>query len=209
MIPRQRLGPIRRLIVAVIAAAVVAGTAAPVTATHNLNSRKWDQQQYGIYNYAPRYYYNADVPSTCRSRFGEMAGTWNGLNRELRYLAGSGYTVYIEVKYQDLAWPNNDDVAFNELDAFSNITWQKISFNNNVDRPDGSRWFPYCGTGTPASDEYDFRGVVLHELGHNQIQNHTTNTADIMYCCFGSGYSKHTLTTHDKDSFKALYAAAS
>ena len=183
--------------------------AIPALGAHNTVARKWDQQPSGIYNYAPRYYFNADVPSNCRSRFRNAAGDWNAVGRELRYLEGSGYTRYIEVKYQDLAFPWNDDVAFNELDAFTDITWQKISFNNNVDRSDGSRWFPYCGTGTPAADEYDFRGVAQHELGHNQIQNHTTTTSHIMYCCFAAGLSKHTLTTHDKDSLKARYAAAS
>ena len=200
-----------RRIIASLACAVliVSGIAGPVSATHNLNTRKWDQQPYGIYTYAPRFYFNADVPSACRTRFRAGASAWNALQRDLRYLEGSGYPVYIEVKYQDLAFPNNDDLAFNELDAISNITWQKISFNNNVDFPDGSRWFPYCGTGTPASDEYDFMGVAMHELGHNQIQNHTAETANIMHCCFGGGQSKHTLTTHDKSSFQALYGPAS
>lgn len=201
----------RRALISVMAALLVFASATPVAATHNLNTRKWQPQQSGIYNYAPRFYFNTDVPSNCRSRFRDAATRWNNVGRELRYLEGSGYTVYIEVKYQDLAFPWNDDLAFSELDAFTAITWQKINFNNNVDRPDGSRWFPYCSssTGTPASDEYDFQGVALHELGHNQIQNHTSNTADIMYPSFANGDAKHTLSTHDIDSFKALYPAAS
>lgn len=199
----------RRAVTLSLIGLLLLGTATPVAATHNTEDRKWDQQQSGIYNYAPRYYFNTDVPSNCRSRFRDGAGSWNAQNRELRYLEGSGYTRYIEVKYQNLAFPWNDDLAFSELDALTFITWQKINFNNNVDRPDGSRWFPYCGTTTPASDEYDFRGVALHELGHNQIQNHTSATGNIMYCCFLAGVSKHTLTTHDKDSFKLRYAAAS
>lgn len=179
-----------------------------MTATHNLDTRKWQAQQSGIYNYAPRFYFNTEVPSSCRSRFRDAASNWNGYQRELRYLEGSGYTVYIEVKYQDLAFPYNDDLAFSDLDAFTDITWQKINFNNNVDVPDGSRWFPYCGTGTPGSNEYDFQGLALHELGHNQIQNHTLNTADIMYPTFTVGVSKHGFSVHDGQSFQALYPAA-
>lgn len=202
---------IRRLGVLALVPLLLVAAAVPVQATHNLNARKWDRQQSGIYNYAPRYYFNADVPSVCRSRFRDGAGTWNARNRELRYLEGAEnqYTVYIEVKYQDLAWPNNGALAFSELDAFTDITWQKISFNNNVDISDGSRRFPYCGTSTPANDEYDFWSTAIHELGHNQIQNHTSASADVMYTTLIYGTTKRTLSTHDKDSFNALYAAAS
>ncbi len=209
MRPRLPLGKGPRLLAISFALAVALAGAAPASATHNLDHRKWDLQQSGIYNYAPRFYFNADVPSACRSRFRDGAASWNVLNRELHYYEGTNYPKYIEVKYQDLAWPNNMKPAFTELDAFTDITWQKISFNNNVDNSDGSRGFPYCGTGTPASDEYDFRGVAMHELGHNQIQNHTQAGADIMFPSFAYGSSKHTLTTHDKDSFNALYPAAS
>lgn len=209
MLPRHELRPIWRLIVAVVAATVVAGAAVPASATHNLNTRKWQTQQSGIYNYAPRFYFLAEVPSTCRSRFRDGAAKWNARNRELRYLEGSGYTVYIEVKYFDLAWPNNDDPAFSQLDAFTDITWQKINFNNNVDLPNGDRVFPYCGTGTPAFDEYDLWSVAMHELGHNQIQNHTTNSADVMYYQIPAAFTRRNLSTHDISSFNALYAAAS
>lgn len=198
-----------RGISAILLAGVLLWTSAGSTlGAHNLNTRKWDQQASGIYNYAPRYYFNSAVPSACRSRFRDGASAWNALNRELRYIEGSGFTRYIEVKYQNLAFPWNDDLGFNELDAFTDITWQKISFNNDVDRPDGSRWFPYCGTGTPAANQYDFQGMAMHELGHNQIQNHTAETGNIMYCCFAAGLSKHLLTNHDKESFRALYQLA-
>jgi hypothetical protein len=183
-------------------------TALPVGATHNIEARRWDRQASGIYNYAPKYYFDADVPSACRQAFRNGAAKWNARNRELRYVEGAGATVYIRVRYQDLAWPWNDDLAFSELDAVTDITWQKINFNNNVDRPNGSRWFPYCGTGTPASDEYDFWSLSIHELGHNQIQNHTSSTSDIMYPTFCNGCTKRNLSSHDIASFNLLYPAA-
>lgn len=192
-----------------VAAVLMLVTAMPVSATHNLDTRKWQPQQTGMYNFTPRYFFDAEVPSRCRDSFRNGTAVWNARNRELRYLEGSGYAVYIRVLYQDLAFPWNDDLAFSQLDAFTDITWQKINFNRDVDRPDGSRWFPYCGTSTPASNEYDLWSVAIHELGHNQIQNHTGNTSDIMYCCFSNGTFKRTLSNHDIESFNALYAAAS
>lgn len=203
---RSRRGVV---LVFVVTALLTLVWSTPVAAVHNLDTRKWDQQQSGIYNYAPRYFYDSNVPTGCKTHFGNGAAVWNTRNRELRYLSGSGYTVYIRVLYQDLAFPFNDDLAFSELDAFTDITWQKINFNNDVDLPGGGRWYPYCGTGLPASNQYDFQSVAEHELGHNQIQNHTSNSADVMYTPYTIGTIKRALSSHDQQSFDALYAAAS
>ena len=192
-----------------LAVLLILVSSTPAASTHNLNYHKWEQQQSGIYNYAPRYYYDANVPSGCRTHFGNGAAVWNARNRELRYLAGSGYTVYIRVLYQDLAFPFNGAYAFSDLDAFTDITWQKINFNYDVDLSGGGRLYPYCGTGVPASNQYDFQSVAEHELGHNQIQNHTSSTADVMYPTLVPGTIHRALSTHDGQSFAALYAAAS
>lgn len=199
----------RGLFASVIACLLVVSLVRPAAGVHNLDTRKWDQQQSGIYNYAPRWFVDNDSPPGCWTAFNNAAGVWNARNRELRYVAGSGATVYIQVIYDDLAFPHNGSLAFSNLDAFTDITWQKINFNTDVDLSGGGRLHPYCGSGVPAADQYDFQSTAEHELGHNQIQNHTSALADVMYPTLAPGVTKRTLSQHDKDSFAALYAGAS
>ena len=201
---RWRLVVMRRLVVTGLAAALTGAIAAPATATHRIDGRKWERQVAGIYEYAPRYFFRDEVPSDCRDRFREAAAAWNARNRELRYLEGSGRNVYIDVKYESIGWPYARDLGTSLLDPFTEITWQEIKFNTDADREGQDPLLPYCGTDTPATNQYDLMGVAMHELGHNQIQNHTDDAADIM-STFLPGAQKRTLSTHDIESFEALY----
>lgn len=187
----------------------------PVAGTNNLGGQKWDQQQNGIYNYSPRYYYpDSSMSTSCRSRFTNGATAWNNVGRELYFASGSGYSKWIKVKMGDLAWPNNGAYAFVRVDPFGDVSDADVNFNSDVDLPNGSRAYPYCGTGTPPFKYYDLWGTAAHELGHTIVLNHSSAWADTMYT-YGdhSGTSDatrfRTLTTHDQDGIKAKYAAAS
>ncbi len=194
-----------RRLVGLAAGLLALSVVAPVQATHNLTNRIWDYQPWGNYDYAPRYSFEAPVPSSCRTSFRTAATTWNNRNRELRFVEGTA-TVWIHVKYFDLGWPNNDDPAFVAFDLFTGISWADINFNNDVDGPNGASYTPYCGSGTPSSSQYDLQTLALHELGHTEEQLHTTTPADVMYPNFVLGSTRRNLSTHDIASLNQLYA---
>lgn len=52
----------------------------------------------------------------------------------------------------------------------------------------------YLGTATPASNQYDFESVVLHELGHAFGQGHSSSGIEIMYPSIANGFTKRTLS---------------
>lgn len=191
---------------AVIAALI---TLQPALATDNLG-RRWDPQQSGIYNYAPRYYFESDFPTGCRSRVTDGAGVWNAQNRELRFLSGSGYSKWIEVQWHDLLFPYNDDWAFVDNDQIGDISNSLMNFNASTDKPGGGTYTWYCGTGTPGSGSGDMWSVAAHEWGHVVELHHSTASADTMYPTIAPGQTaERTLTTHDANGITTLYAAAS
>ncbi len=57
----------------------------------------------------------------------------------------------------------------------------------------------YYGDGTPASNQYDFKTVALHELGHAHQLNHIINSNNIMHYNLGLGVSKFNLSADDID----------
>lgn len=198
---------------------LILAVASPANATNNLGAQEWDPQQNGIYNYSPRYYYpDGSVPTThwsgnCRSRVSQGAGVWNAENRELRFASGTGFSKWIKVKMADLSFPNNDDYAFAYVDVWGDVSSADINFNSDVDLANEDRKFPYCGTGTPPVDYYDYYGVATHEFGHTIVLNHSTTFADTMYhsgttCGCSDAIRWRTLTTHDRDGIDDKYAAA-
>ncbi|HZM71920.1 MAG TPA: matrixin family metalloprotease [Candidatus Polarisedimenticolia bacterium] len=180
------------------------------SANHNLTGRKWDPQAYGIYNYAPRYYPDSTVPIPCRTSFNNAAATWNNVGTELRFVNGLGYPVHIDYFFIDAVWPWNDNVAYTLMDLVGGIGDADIRFNTSVDAVGNETWFPYCGSPNlpPPDDYYDMQGVAVHEMGHTHEQIHTTSTLDIMNENFSDGLSKHTLSTHDRQSLTTIYGIA-
>ncbi|MDB5225851.1 MAG: hypothetical protein JWN78_44 [Bacteroidota bacterium] len=52
----------------------------------------------------------------------------------------------------------------------------------------------YMGTASPASNQYDFESVILHELGHAFGQGHSSSGIEIMYPSIANGFTKRTLS---------------
>lgn len=52
----------------------------------------------------------------------------------------------------------------------------------------------YEGTGTPASNQYDFESAVLHELGHAFGQGHNSNANEVMYPSIANGFVRRNLS---------------
>tara|TARA_R110000744_G_scaffold79863_1_gene156695 strand:- start:441 stop:3740 length:3300 start_codon:yes stop_codon:yes gene_type:complete len=56
----------------------------------------------------------------------------------------------------------------------------------------------YYGDGIPASNEFDFETVMLHEIGHTQQLGHVINTTEVMHFSVGAGQRKRELSNIDK-----------
>jgi hypothetical protein len=173
--------------------------------------RRWDPQQSGIYNYAPRYFFESDFPSPgCTSRAANGAAEWNAVQRELRFLSGSGYSKWIEIQWHHLLFPFNDDFAFVDNDGIGDISNSFMNFNTSPDKPGGGAYTWYCGTGTPGGSQVDMWSVAAHEFGHVvNLEHSAVSSSDTMWPTIAVGStSKRSLTTHDKAGIKALYGAA-
>jgi PKD repeat protein len=51
----------------------------------------------------------------------------------------------------------------------------------------------YMGTAAPASNQYDFESVALHELGHAFGQGHHSSGTEVMYPSIANGFTKRVL----------------
>src|SRR5688572_21717098 len=83
----------------------------PAAATNNLGAQKWDPQQSGIYNYAPRYYFQSGMQGSCPGAFHNATFQWDNVGRELNFEQGTGYAKWIKVIKADLGVPFHDDYA--------------------------------------------------------------------------------------------------
>lgn len=188
-------------------------------ATDN-QGRKRDPYDYGIYHYYTRYKFDSNFPTTiggnnCRARLGSGATQWNVVDRELRFAFNStAWVNYIDVKWAHNTVPTNEAWAYVINNPWIGyISDSDMNFNASPDKPGGNpanTWDWYCGTGTPSSNAGDMYSIATHELGHTIEILHSGNSADTMWPYINAGtIDRRTLTTHDKDTFKAMYAPAS
>lgn len=197
-----------------MSAALLAATMSPVWATDN-DDRRWDPQQYGIYNYSPCTFFESDFPSSSatgnpRSRVLEGRNKWNAVGRELYFRSATGCSKWLEVKWDDLLVPFNDDWGFVSNDQWGDISNSTVNFNRSPDKSGGGTYPWYWGTSsTTPSGHVDGISVAVHEFGHSVALGHTSQcTCDIMYNYINAGTNRRNLTTHDRQSIGALYAAA-
>lgn len=194
-----------------ITSAVLAGLLAsqPLAATDNTD-RKWDKQQYGIYDYSPCYYYESDFPTgDARNRVSDARANWNNAGRELYFRYATGCAKAIYVKWDHLQWPFNDDYAFVENDHWGDISSSRVNFNASPDKSGGGTYSWYWGTGTVPRDRIDGWSVALHEFGHVVALGHTKqSTSDVMYPYLKVGQMRRSRTAHDYQSISKLYAKA-
>ncbi len=186
----------------------------PVLATDNLD-RTWDPQQYGIYNYSPCMTYESDFPSSSptgnpRSRVSEGRNKWNLVGRELYFRTATGCEKWIHANWNDNLVPFNDDWAFVSNDQWGAISNSDVNFNASPDKPGGGSYPWYWGSATTTPSGYiDGISVAAHEFGHSVALGHTGQcTCDVMYNFIDLGKNRRSLTSHDRASISALYAAA-
>jgi hypothetical protein len=176
-------------------------------ATDNL-AFTWLPQQWSIYDYSPCIIYQSSVPTgSIRDRASEARGKWNSVNTELwigiRTPCSYQTMKTIIVKYEDLWVPNNDDWAFVTCNP-PGVTTCALNINKSPDVAGFQSW--YWGTGTPGSGQVDGLSVLTHEFGHCVTLWHTTqSSSDVMYPYLNLGQTRRNLTTHDKNSIKAMY----
>lgn len=201
-----------------MSALILVLTPATGSATHNV-WRHWAAQQSGIYNYAPCYWFYAEVPTSFRTRFADARLRWNGAGTEFNLWPGT-CSRDIVVRYFDLAFPFQYAWAFtvNEpspAPQTSPITGSTINFNscmNPVIGPGGQLgpcvvW--YTGTGTPPATQLDAISNQVHELGHTVELTHSSvcdSACSVMYPSIAQGQMRRNLNAHDLASIRAMYA---
>jgi len=196
-----------------MAIALIATTASPAVATDN-DDRRWDPQQYGIYNYSPCTFFESDFPSTSptgnpRTRMLEGRDKWNAVGKELYYRSATGCDKWLEMKWDDLLVPFNDDWGFVSNDQWGDISNSTLNMNTSPDKSGGGTYPWYWGTGTPPSTSVDGISVATHEYGQTVALGHTSQcTCDVMYNYINPGETRRSLTAHDKESMGALYSNA-
>lgn len=203
----------RRLVPVAFAALLLWSSVSPAEASH-VNGRRWDRQQVGVRDYSPCYYFESDFPTgSHRSRISDGRNAWNNQTRELYFavITGCSQSTHnaIYVKWDDLLAPFNDDLAFVQLDQFGDISDGIMNFNASPDKSGGGTWSWYVSTGDAPGTHMDLWSTAVHEFGHCVETGHTTNSADVMFTPQYAGAEKRTLSTHDKQSINAMYAAAS
>ena len=205
IVPRA---PGSRVLAALMSVLLVIGLPAPGYGTHN-KGRTWDQQQFGIRDYAPCYRYLKSMSSSFRSRVSEARTKWNAANTEFYiWYTSSNCAKDIEVDYYDLPIPFDNAWAYVANDWFGNISYSTINFNSCKDSPNGcTPW--YTGTGTPPDTWIDLISVATHEFGHTVELGHSENcnpSCSIMYPWINPGETRRFLNSHDHQTLRAMYA---
>jgi hypothetical protein len=76
----------------------------------------------------------------------------------------------------------------------SNIQWYISEIDINCNDVPGSGFTWYYGTGSVASNQYDFYSMIIHELGHAQQLSHVLQTSDFMYPSIANGTFNRTIS---------------
>lgn len=202
---------IGRRISPLMAGILIAFLTQPVVATDNTD-RKWDPQQFGIYNYSPCMTFESDFPNStstgnARSRVAEGRNKWN-IGRELYFRTQSGCDKWIHANWNDNLFPFNDDWAFVSNDQWGDISNSDVNYNASPDDGHGGYYQWYWGIGTPPSNLLDSLSITTHEFGHSVALGHTQQcTCDVMYPYINPGQTRRNLSSHDRASISAMYAA--